>query len=210
VDLPVEYEEPRRHHHLEETFRIVRALGIAGAPPRPRLGIEAPTRASPASTPLVGVHISARRPSSLWHETHYVRFMRELHDRAGMQFRLFWSPGGDDDPRHPGDDRKAARIASQTRGLPVEPYPTPTLRDLARGIAACDTFVCSDGGALHIAAALGKPILCFFGDSPASEWRPWGVPYRLLQPASLDARDISVESALEAFDGLAAQLRAVA
>jgi hypothetical protein len=36
------------------------------------------------------------------------------------------------------------------------------------------------------------------------------VPYRLLQPASLDARDISVESALEAFDGLEAQVRAVA
>jgi hypothetical protein len=36
------------------------------------------------------------------------------------------------------------------------------------------------------------------------------VPYRLLQPASRDARDISVEAALEAFDGLVAQLRAVA
>jgi hypothetical protein len=36
------------------------------------------------------------------------------------------------------------------------------------------------------------------------------MPYRLLQPASLDARDISVEVALEAFSGLVAQLRAVA
>jgi hypothetical protein len=209
VDLPVEYEGPRGHH-LEATFRIVRALGIAGAPPRPRLGIESPAPSRLGSAPLVGVHISARKPRNLWHEAHYARFMRELHDRAGMRFRLFWSPGDGDDPRHPGDDPKAARIAAQTRVLPVEPFPTPTLRELANGIAACDAFVCSDGGALHIAAALGKPILCFFGDSPASEWHPWGVPYRLLQPASLDARDISVEAALEAFDGLVAQLRAVA
>jgi hypothetical protein len=36
------------------------------------------------------------------------------------------------------------------------------------------------------------------------------VPYRLLQPPSLDARDIAVDTALEAFDGLVAQLRAVA
>jgi ADP-heptose:LPS heptosyltransferase len=203
VDLPVEYDGPRGHH-LEDTF------GIAGPPPPLRLGFEFPARARLASAPLVGVHISARKPRNLWQEAHYARFMRELHDRAGVRFRLFWAPGDRDDPRHPGDDRKAERVAAQTRGLPVEPFATHTLRDLALGIAACDALVCSDGGALHLAAAMGKPILCFFGASPAAEWHPWGVPYRLLQPASRDARDISVEAALEAFDGLVAQLRAVA
>jgi ADP-heptose:LPS heptosyltransferase len=209
VDLPVEYDGPTGHH-VEDTFRIVRALGVVGPPPPLRLGIEFPAPARFASTPLVGVHISARRPCNRWQESHYAHFMRALHDRGGVQFRLFWSPGDGDDPRHPGDDRQAARIAAQTHGLPVEPFPTCTLLDLAQGITACDAFVCSDGGAMHIAAALGKPILCFFGDSPASEWHPWGVPYRLLQPPSLDARDISVEAALEAFSGLVAQLRAVA
>lgn len=209
VDLPVEYAGPRGHH-LEETFRILRALGIAGPPPPLRLGIEFPGPVRLPSTPLVGVHISARRLCNRWPGPHFARFMREVHERGGVRFRLFWSPGDDDDPRHPGDDHQAARVAAQTHGLPVEPFATRTLRDLAQGIAACDAFVCSDGGAMHLAAALGKPILCFFGDSPASEWHPWGVPYRLLQPASLDARDISVEAALGAFDGLVAQLRAVA
>lgn len=209
VDLPVRHDGASRHH-VEDTFRIVQALGIAGPPPPLRLAIEAPAAPRLAATPLVGVHISARKPRNRWREPHYVQFMRALHDRGGMQFRLFWSPGDGDDPRHPGDDPMAARIAAQARGLPLEPCPTRTLRDLAHGIAACDAFVCSDGGAMHLAAALGKPILCFFGDSPAAQWHPWGVPYRLLQPASLDARDIGVEAALEAFTGLVAQLRAVA
>jgi ADP-heptose:LPS heptosyltransferase len=209
VDHPVEYGGPHGHH-LEDTFRILAAHGIAGPPPPPRLGIEAPVAPRLASTPLVGIHVSARKPRNRWREAHYAQFMRALHDRTGMQFRLFWSPGDGDDPRHPGDDPLAARIAAQARGLPVEPFATRTLRELAHGIAACDAFVCSDGGAMHLAAALGKPILCFFGDSPASEWHPWGVPYRLLQPPSLDARDIAVDAALEAFDGLVAQLRAVA
>ena len=52
---------------------------------------------------------------------------------------------------------------------------------------------------MHIAAALGKPILCFFGDSDAARWHPWGVPYRLLQPESRDVTDISVAAALQAF-----------
>jgi len=209
VDLPVAYDAARGHH-VEDTFRILGPLGIAGAPPPLRLAIEPPARRHFGALPLVGVHISARKPRNRWPEPHYARFMRELHDRSGVQFRLFWSPGDGDDPRHPGDDRMAARIAAQARGLPVDAYPTRTLRDLAHGIAACDAFVCSDGGAMHMAAALGKPILCFFGDSPASQWHPWGVTYRLLQPPTHDARDIAVEEALAAFAGLAAQVRPVA
>jgi heptosyltransferase III len=52
---------------------------------------------------------------------------------------------------------------------------------------------------MHIAAALGKPIVCFFGNSGADRWHPWGVPYRLLQPASLDVADVSVAAALAAY-----------
>jgi len=62
--------------------------------------------------------------------------------------------------------------------------------------------ICSDGGAMHIAAAMGKPVLCFFGDSDATRWHPWGVPYRLLQPPSRDVADVGVESAVAAFDAL--------
>ena len=51
---------------------------------------------------------------------------------------------------------------------------------------------------MHIAAALGKPILCFFGDSDAARWHPWGVHYRLLQPDSRDVADINLVAALQA------------
>ncbi|MCC6786039.1 MAG: glycosyl transferase, partial [Planctomycetes bacterium] len=68
--------------------------------------------------------------------------------------------------------------------------------------------VCSDGGAMHVAAALGKPIVCFFGNSDATLWRPWGVPHALLQPASRDVADVGVDQALAAFDSLGGRLRA--
>ncbi len=58
------------------------------------------------------------------------------------------------------------------------------------------------GGALHIAAALGKPILCFFCDLDATRWRPWDVPHVLLQPPSLNAADISVDEAHAGYDRL--------
>jgi ADP-heptose:LPS heptosyltransferase len=56
-------------------------------------------------------------------------------------------------------------------------------------------MICSDGGAMHIGAALDKPIVCFFGNSDSTHWHPWAVPYVLLQPASRDVADISVDEA---------------
>ena len=46
---------------------------------------------------------------------------------------------------------------------------------------------------MHIAAGLGKPVIALFGDSDSQRWRPWGVPSQVLQPASRDVADITVE-----------------
>jgi ADP-heptose:LPS heptosyltransferase len=81
------------------------------------------------------------------------------------------------------------------------------LSRLIAALSLCDIVVCADGGAMHVAAALGKPIVCFFGDSPPEVWRPWGVPYRLLRSSSRVVSDISVEEALAAFMELAEALR---
>jgi ADP-heptose:LPS heptosyltransferase len=56
---------------------------------------------------------------------------------------------------------------------------------------------------MHLAAALGKPTLCFFGDSPPERWRPWKTPHELLQPESRDLKDLGVDQALAGFERLA-------
>jgi heptosyltransferase-3 len=207
VDHPVE-QAHRQGHHAEDTYRILAPFGIAGPPPAPCLAHVGPAR-RPDAPLVVGVHISARRPRSRWGEEAFAALMRDLYLRHGMAFRLFWAPGNESDPRHPGDDDKARRIAESLGGIPMEASPTHTLKALIDGLAACDALVCSDGGAMHLAAALGKPIVCFFGNSPAGEWHPLGVPYRLLQPPSLDVADVTVAEAARAFDSLAAEAKLV-
>jgi ADP-heptose:LPS heptosyltransferase len=204
VDHPVTWRGPEGRHHLEDTFRILLAFGIDGPPPAPSIAYEIPARDG-ARSALVGIHLSARRPRNRWPEARFVALMRALHERTGARFRLFWAPGGDSDPRHPGDDAKARRVLEATRPVPVEPMETQSLRELIKGLAGCDAMICSDGGAMHLAAALGKPILCFFGDAPASHWYPWGVRYRLLQPPSGNAEDIGVDEAIAAFTQLAGE-----
>ena len=154
----------------------------------------------------VGLHISARKPSQRWPAESFVEFARALSARQSVEFLLFWSPGDENDPRHPGDDRKAAEILRGMADLPIYAVPTSTLPDLIAGLSLCDVLVQSDGGAMHLAAALGKPILCFFGQSDAGRWHPWGVPYELLQPENRDVATLTATEVLDAFGRLQAQL----
>ena len=111
-----------------------------------------------------------------------------------------WAPGPSDHPQHPGDDDKAERIRALLGGaLAAVFYPTTRLPTLIGALAACDSAVMPDGGAMHLAAALGKPTVALFGDSPAERWRPWGVPCRVLQPASQDVKDIAVDEVVAAY-----------
>ena len=204
VDLALPRATSTTMHEVEAVFRLAQLFGIEGAPGKLSMAVDAAARvralaALGARNPrrkLVALHISARKPSQRWPAERYAELMQALGEEA--DFLLLWSPGASDHPQHPGDDAKARAIADAAGSLPLTAYPTFELRDLAAALSLADYVVCSDGGAMHIAAALAKPILCFFGDSDATRWHPWGVPYRLLQPASRNAVDISVAAALQA------------
>lgn len=212
IDIAVPYELPHPMHEVEDIFRLLGPLDIHGEPPdmrvvadadevrRVRSRIEAPGR--PSGKLRIGIHISARKPSNRWTSDRFIDLIRELHSRHDADFLLFWSPGAEDHPQHPGDDAMSARVVAGTQGVTLSPCATHRLEELIAGLSCCDVVVCSDGGALHVAAALGKPILCFFGDSDATRWYPWKVPHVLLQPASRSVGDISVDEALRGFEQL--------
>ncbi len=206
IDLPVPYPGDENAHEAELVFKLLGPLGIDGQPPAvkvcpdPAAVREASEKiAPPRGKRLIGVHISARKPSQRWPAQRFIELIGELAKVGTMSFVLFWSPGDEANPLHPGDDRKAGEILSALAGLPVIGYPTHRLQELIAALSLCDAVICSDGGAMHLAAGLGKPILCFFGKSDSSRWRPWGVPHVLLQPPTQEVRDISTADALEGF-----------
>src|SRR5262249_32777883 len=109
----------------------------------------------PGGGPLVALHISARKPSQRWPAERYAALGRALHERRGARLVLLWAPGSERNPRHPGDDEKARALMGLLEGVPTVPVPTFRLAELIAALAACDAVVCSDGGAMHLAAALG-------------------------------------------------------
>jgi ADP-heptose:LPS heptosyltransferase len=208
VRLSPELHAPQGVHEVEASFGLLAALGIEGPPPPMVLVADAQqvaniARAVPRGKgPLIGLHISARKEYQRWPVERFAAVARRLHAEYGARFLLFWAPGSAADPRHPGDDEKANALVRKLAGLPFAAPPTRHLARLIAGLSLCDRVVCSDGGAMHIAAALGKPILCFFGNSDAVRWHPWGVPHVLLQKESRHVEDISVDEAVAAFERL--------
>lgn len=147
----------------------------------------------------VGLHISSRQPEQRWSPESFVALAKKLTIEEKVQLLLFWSPGDAHNRMHPGDDAQAAWILEQLKGCAIFPSPAQNLIELVAGISLVDQIICSDGGALHVAAALQKPIICFFGPSSPQEWHPWKVPYELLQPVSRKVADLSVEEVMDAF-----------
>lgn len=209
VNCPVEHNE-HDVHEAEAVFRLLQPLGITGTPPaacvvadkavanalRTRLNL-------PVGRRVYGVHISARKPSQRWDVDRFADMIKRLHDKEPTAiFLLLWAPGSQFNPQHPGDDERAAQLREQVKDMPIYPCVTQTLLDLIAALSLCDRVVCSDGGAMHLAAGLGKPIVALFGKSDVQHWHPWGVPHVVLQPPSLDVSDVSVEQVLAALDSL--------
>ena len=200
-------QEPR--HEVEDLFRLLEPLGVTGSPPATRVTTE-PVYSTPVQlqvrtafgpiTPLA-VHISARHPTNRWHAEGYEALIRTLTNQ-GHKILLLWSPGEANDPTHPGDDALAQRITQTVGSSSLLPLPTRDLGTLIAALDACRGAIMSDGGAMHVAAALQKPLVCFFGNSDATRWHPWQCRHIILQPESRNVSDLTVERVLEAAGAL--------
>ena len=199
VSLPLDDAD---RHEVEDVFRVASIYGITGPPPQCR--VFARTAVSPAPTlSTIAIHISARKPSQRWPAARFAETMHSVAAQGPVRFMLLWSPGAQDNPLHPGDDAKAQDVLDRAgKDIEIIARPTATLAELIAALAECDALICADGGAMHLAAGLGLPIVCLFGKSGAARWRPWGVPYRLLQKPSFDVADIGVDEVIAAFTAL--------
>jgi ADP-heptose:LPS heptosyltransferase/cell division protein FtsW (lipid II flippase) len=183
---------PPEAHHVEQVFALLRPLGLSGPPPK--LVVASPGRVRRPASAALGLHLSARRPRQRWPVDHHVTLIRRALAETDLRILIFWAPGTPDRSAHPGDDELAQEVLREVASDRVSAVPTLDLSALIYGMAECELFLCSDGGAMHVAAALEIPQVCLFGDSPPSRWHPWQAPHRVLQSTTGDVRDIRVDS----------------
>jgi|SRR3989344_1840229 len=168
-------------------------------------GIPPPTQAFGGRHPnIVAIHISSRKENNRWPIDRFIELGNELIKRYNIMPLILWAPGSSKNPFHPGDDEKAEAIAGKMRGAVL--YKTRRLGELIAAISVCGLVICCDGGAMHIAAALGKPILTVWGSTDKRRWSPWQVDNIILQKGKR-ADEVTAGEALSAFEKLWKNLR---
>jgi len=192
------------HTEVERVWEMGQRLGIKGVPGPLVLPLQLYDPSSDIKNiQTLGINISARRLRQQYPIKQWVGLIRALHARdPKLSFHIFWSPGDTKNPMHPGDDEKAETLKNILNNLPIKFMPTPSLESLIEGMRTCGSMVMADGGAMHIAAGLNRPIVALFGDSNPKRWRPWGVPHTIIQPNTHDVRDIEVSTIVDAWRDL--------
>ncbi len=83
---------------------------------------------------------------------------------------------------HPGTRE---RIANLTGTLPLDALGAVTARARA--------FIGVDSAPMHIAAAVGTPVVVLFGPSGELEWGPWLVPSRVITSSAFPCRPCGID-----------------
>jgi ADP-heptose:LPS heptosyltransferase len=175
-----ETRESRRHISVQWTDAI-RAVGWNLAEPR-HAAIQFPH--PPArSIPRVLIHPGSGGQSKCWPIERFI----VLAD-AIKTAEVSWMVG-------PAEGEVTGAI--QERGEPI--VYEPELFKAAQRMAACDLYVGNDGGATHLAAAVGVRTVAIFGTTDPQVWRPLGNDVTVISPEQVEdsMEGISLEQVRE-------------
>jgi lipopolysaccharide heptosyltransferase I len=86
--------------------------------------------------------------------------------RSGVRTLVVWGPGEEPDAR---------AVAARSGGAAVV-APSTTLAELVELLREARVFVGGDTGPLHMACAVGCPVLALYGPTDPVVNAPWGVP----------------------------------
>jgi len=155
--------------------------------------------------PVVAINFSAREEGRIWGAENCC----ELAVRLAKNNRVivFGAPALWDDQdfrRHAADSGLAAL---KQAGKRVAFIPTNDFQELTALLDECDILISSDGGPLHMGAALGKPVVALFENRPEKfkRWYPWGVKHQIVIPQTgIGVKGITVDQVVAAYEKLCA------
>jgi lipopolysaccharide heptosyltransferase I len=173
----------RETHKIVRNLALLAPLGVAPArPPRPLVPEPASSRAlaeafvaESGGRPLVVLHpgVSAFGSFKAWREEGYARLAERLAREREVRVAIAW--GG-------AKEREAAeRVAAGARGGVVLAPKTGSILDLAALLRRASLFVGADSGPLHLAAALGTPVVGLYGPKDPRTYGPYWENGRTLR-----------------------------
>ncbi len=165
-DLPPE-KYPTRAHHVHQYLHLAKHLGASDAPTVPKLRLNNPP-AEKKGTPRIGFIAGAEYgPAKRWPVTHFIEAGQMLIEQHEAQLVLL---GG------PGDVETADEIAAALTAEHVTHLAGKTsLAELVTTLGECHAVLTNDTGPMHVAAAVGTPVIVPFGSTSPELTAP-GLP----------------------------------
>jgi len=129
---------------------------------------------------IIAVHAPVDRPEKQWSLTNYAALCDLLLSDGRFEVLLTWGPG---------QREMVQRVVSLTRRNPVMAPETPDLKHFAWLVHLADLYVGGDTGPMHIASAMGTPVVALFGGTDSKKHAPYRPPYTVLDANELPPCD---------------------
>jgi heptosyltransferase-2 len=171
-----------RKHELEHDLDVLRFLGGTVQNDQLELWVDEDDRAFAEEVfggngvkpdeKVVGLGPSGgTSPLKQWPVNHFIELGRRL--LASHHCRLLVLGGR-------GDAELGQQIEQELGSAVVNVVGKTTLRQMAALLSRCHLYVGNDSGPMHIAAAMGVPVVAMFGSSCHHRFRPWGKQHTVL------------------------------
>ena len=172
-------------HHITETYlQLLKPIGVPLAShevrlvPRPEdLAAIAPfvrpiPKTSKPRPSRILLHPGSRSAFRLWPVERFSAVCDRLQDELGAQ--VFVVAG-------PAEQALVGQIRAHAKSHLIALEQRLSVGQFAALLAQFDLFLCHDSGPMHIAAAVGTPVVALFGSQNATIWRPLGERHAVLQ-----------------------------
>lgn len=180
---------PGRMHQACEYLDILMPEAAGDPIERPRLEVPAAAaeavdrRLKDAAAPRVAFFPGAARgPSKQWPADFFAELGRRLAADPGVQLLLLGTRA-----ERPLCDEMARAVGARTLVLAGE----LDLPELAAVLVRCQLVVANDSGGMHLASALGAPVLALYGATDPERTGPLGSRGRIIQAEGSCSRAIA-------------------
>lgn len=177
LNHPIPFPPQRKKQHLVITYKmLLEPLGIPISETSPRLFLTDEERATAQHTlqelgispseRLIGINPGAAYGSAkCWLPDRFKQLTHQLLDHPNLKVAYF------------GDRAGASVVNKICQGLPsnrvINLAGKTNLRELMAYIHACNLFLTNDSGPMHVASALGVPLVALFGSTSDTATGPY-------------------------------------
>ena len=186
---PVDQNDPNQHL-VDRYLDVLKPLGIKDAPRLPKLvtrpedvsAIDARLRRPKAEsgTPLVGLFPGAGHPGRCWPIEKFAELADFLVRNDGIRPIVFVGP----------EERNNLQRIRSLFGPACVILEKLSLRQLAAAQARLAVFVSNDTGPVHIAAAVGTPVVVLIGRSSRHAYVPLASSQRVIYSQGVGTIDV--------------------